>query len=181
MLILCTSILRLSSAVCVTFGLPPFRFDSMVALFRSPMVIIEGINLQASPSTCIGIVFEVTIFACLHCVMQVPCPPAWSKGWKGKILHGTLSFETSYKLVRGQANHFYESIFCARLRITHGPVPWPCSSPIALKRLLIKSTERKFWLDFIPGNVKKDNSVNFELLQLGSYVLAIALQGHKFG
>lgn len=45
---------------------PPFLLASMVALLRSVKLIMEGFSLQASPSTCIGIVFDVIIFADLH-------------------------------------------------------------------------------------------------------------------
>jgi hypothetical protein len=41
---------------------------------------MEGVSLQASPSTCIGIVFVVMMRADLHWVMQVPWPPACSRG-----------------------------------------------------------------------------------------------------
>ena len=43
--------------------------------FRNVSSIVAGFNLQASPSTCIGIVFFVTILAFLHWVMHVPWPP----------------------------------------------------------------------------------------------------------
>lgn len=72
MLILYISILRLSSAACVATSRPLFLFANIGALFKSERVIIDGVSLQASPSTCIGIVFDVTILALLHCVIQVP-------------------------------------------------------------------------------------------------------------
>jgi hypothetical protein len=42
--------------------------------------MMEGASLQASPSTCMGMVLVVIIRADLHWVMQVPCPPACSSG-----------------------------------------------------------------------------------------------------
>lgn len=59
-----------------TLGLPPRRFANIGALFSSVMVMMEGLSLQASPSTCMGIVLDVTILADLHCEIVVPCPPA---------------------------------------------------------------------------------------------------------
>ena len=52
----------------------------MEAWLRMVMEMMEGVSLQASPSTCMGIVFVVMMRADLHCVMQVPCPPACSRG-----------------------------------------------------------------------------------------------------
>jgi hypothetical protein len=43
--------------------------------------MIDGLTLHASPSTCIGIVFDVTIFAERHWVIQVPWPPACNNGY----------------------------------------------------------------------------------------------------
>lgn len=53
----------------------------MEAWLRMVMEMMEGVSLQASPSTCMGIVLVVMMRADLHCVMQVPCPPACSRGW----------------------------------------------------------------------------------------------------
>jgi len=44
----------------------------MEAWLRMVMEMMEGVSLQASPSTCMGIVFVVMMRADLHCVMQVP-------------------------------------------------------------------------------------------------------------
>jgi hypothetical protein len=46
--------------------LPGFLFASMVAWLSLDKVMVEGASLHASPSTCIGITFVVTIFADLH-------------------------------------------------------------------------------------------------------------------
>jgi hypothetical protein len=58
------------------FVFPPFLLANMEALLRRVMEITEGVSLQASPSTCMGMVLVVMMRADLHWVMQVPCPPA---------------------------------------------------------------------------------------------------------
>jgi len=55
-----------------------------MAWLSRDIVIMLGLSLQASPSTCIGIVLAVIIRAVRHCVMQVPCPPACNKGCECK-------------------------------------------------------------------------------------------------
>lgn len=49
-----------------TLVLPFFFLASITALLSRLSSMIDGFNLAASPSTCIGIVFVVTIFADLH-------------------------------------------------------------------------------------------------------------------
>ena len=67
----------------VTYG---FETDPMRLLakrgarFRCFNVMTEGVRRQASPSTCIGIVRCVMIWAVRHWARHVPCPPACSKG-----------------------------------------------------------------------------------------------------
>lgn len=63
-----------------TFVRPGFFFANITALFSRDNSIMDGFTLHASPSTCIGIVFVVTIFAVRHCVIHVPCPPACRSG-----------------------------------------------------------------------------------------------------
>jgi hypothetical protein len=53
---------------------------NMEALLRRVIEMMEGVSLQASPSTCMGMVFVVIMRADLHWVMQVPWPPACSSG-----------------------------------------------------------------------------------------------------
>lgn len=59
---------------------PPFLLANIEALLRRVMEMMEGVSLQASPSTCMGMVFVVIMRADLHWVMQVPWPPACSSG-----------------------------------------------------------------------------------------------------
>lgn len=65
---------------------PGFLLASMIAWFSLDSVMTEGASLHASPSTCMGITFVVTIFAVLHWVMHVPCPPACSNGYEEQLL-----------------------------------------------------------------------------------------------
>ncbi|KAH9412871.1 hypothetical protein DERP_009853 [Dermatophagoides pteronyssinus] len=48
---------------------------------ESDGLIIDGNKRHGSPSTCIGIVRQVIIFALRHCAIIVPCPPACNNGY----------------------------------------------------------------------------------------------------
>lgn len=55
-----------------TFVRPGFFLANITALLSRDISMIDGFTLHASPSTCIGMVFDVTILAERHCVIHVP-------------------------------------------------------------------------------------------------------------
>lgn len=69
-------------------GFPPLLLANMDALLSKLMEIMDGLSLQASPSTCIGMVLVVTILADWHWQMVVPWPPACSRGCKTNKMSG---------------------------------------------------------------------------------------------
>lgn len=146
-----------------TFVRPGFFFANITALLRRDISIIDGFTLHASPSTCMGMVFDVTILAERHWVMHVPWPPACRRGCARReknVYEDSLQLIISlftHQLVRSKTNNLNQSIVGCWFILPAWFIPRMCSTTIT-------------------RNIKENNRMHTQLFQFWRNILAITFK-----